>query len=381
MSTIRLDNVTKEFSDVTAVDDVDFEIEDSELLVLVGPSGCGKTTLLRTITGLETPTEGDVYIDENRVTDIPARKRDVALVFQNFALFPHMSVFENISFNLRMQGDLDDGEIEARVEDIAEMLDIDDLLQRDISELSGGQKQRVSLGRAIVTNPAAFMLDEPLANLDANLRDQMETEIVRLQKRLGITTVHVTHNQSEAMTMGDRIAVMNDGEIQQLGSPETVFYEPANLFVARFIGSPTMNLVNATVGDDRVRVGGFGDATLSVPVETDIVGDRSVVLGVRPEHVAVRQDDPGGGEWLSMEVAFEEFHGANRYLFFDPPGIEEFVAQVDSSENVGTGDRVSVRPVPDQVHLFDPASGERIDETAVGESNTPVPESHKQDDD
>ncbi|WP_276270852.1 ABC transporter ATP-binding protein [Haloarcula litorea] len=381
MSTIRLDNVTKEFSDVTAVDDVDFEIEDSELLVLVGPSGCGKTTLLRTITGLETPTEGEVYIDDNRVTDIPARKRDVALVFQNFALFPHMSVFENISFNLRMQGDLDGEEIEARVEDIAEMLDIGELLERDISELSGGQKQRVSLGRAIVTNPAAFMLDEPLANLDANLRDQMETEIVRLQKRLGITTVHVTHNQSEAMTMGDRIAVMNDGEIQQLGTPETVFYEPANLFVARFIGSPTMNLVDATVESDVVRVGGFGDASLAVPVDTDAVGERDVVLGARPEHVEVRQDDPGGSEWLSMEVAFEEFHGANRYLFFEPPGVEEFVAQVDSSEDFGTGDRVSVRLVPDQVHLFDPASGERVNEATIEGPSTPVPESHKGDDD
>lgn len=380
MSTIRLEHVTKEFSDVTAVDDVDFEIRDSELLVLVGPSGCGKTTLLRTITGLETPTEGEVYIDGNRVTDIPARKRDVALVFQNFALFPHMSVFENISFNLRMQGDLDEDEIEARVEDIAEMLDIENLLQRDISELSGGQKQRVSLGRAIVTNPAAFMLDEPLANLDANLRDQMETEIVRLQKRLGITTVHVTHNQSEAMTMGDRIAVMNDGKVQQIGSPETVFYEPANLFVARFIGSPTMNLVDATLASDGVHVNGVGDTTLTVPVDTDTAGERQVVLGIRPEHVEVRQDYPGGSEWLSMEVAFEEFQGASRYLFFEPSGTEEFVAQIDSSENVSTGDRVSVRLVPEQVHLFDPETGERVTESAVENHTTPVTE-HQQDDD
>jgi multiple sugar transport system ATP-binding protein len=367
MSEIRLDHVTKEFGDVTAVNDVTIDIRDGELLVLVGPSGCGKTTLLRTITGLDTPTDGDVYIGGDSVTDVPARKRDVALVFQNFALFPHMSVRENISFNLRMQGDLSGDDIDSRVEEIAEMLDIGELLDRDISELSGGQKQRVSLGRAIVTNPAAFMLDEPLANLDANLRDQMETEIVRLQKRLDITTVHVTHNQSEAMTMGDRIAVMNDGEIQQIGEPETVFYEPANYFVAEFIGSPTMNLISAVKEDGTIRFEGLADHSVSVPVDIDEPAGTSLVLGCRPEHVTVRADDPGGEEWLRLPVAFDEFHGANRYLFFEPSGTDELIAQVDSSEDFEAGDEVSIRFQPDHVHLFDEETGGRIDTGTVTE--------------
>ena len=359
MSTINLEDVTKRFGDVTAVEDVDLTIQDGELLVLVGPSGCGKTTLLRTITGLEHPTEGKVFVDGDDVTDIPARKRDIALVFQNFALFPHMSVEENISFNLRMQGDLDADEIEERVVDIAEMLGIGELLDRDISELSGGQKQRVSLGRAIVTNPAAFMLDEPLANLDANLRDQMETEIVRLQKQLGITTIHVTHNQSEAMTMGDRIAVMNDGELQQLGPPEEVFYEPANLFVAKFIGSPNMNLFDATVDADGVHLLGDSGPGLAVPI--DLPRADSIVLGCRPEHVVVERDDRSGDGWASLEIAFTEFHGANKYLFFDVGQATELIARVDSDEPFEAGETVSVSFEPEQVHAFDPGTGERID--------------------
>ncbi|WP_136689184.1 ABC transporter ATP-binding protein [Halorhabdus amylolytica] len=362
MSTIDLENVTKRFGDVTAVENVDLTIEDGELLVLVGPSGCGKTTLLRTITGLELPTEGTISVDGNDVTGIPARKRDIALVFQNFALFPHMSVEENMSFNLRMQGDLDAEEIDQRVADIAEMLDISELLDRDISELSGGQKQRVSLGRAIVTNPAAFMLDEPLANLDANLRDQMETEIVRLQKQLGITTVHVTHNQSEAMTMGDRIAVMNDGELQQLGPPEEVFYEPANLFVAKFIGSPNMNLFDATVDADGAHLLEESGPGLAVPIDLD--RSDPIVLGCRPEHVLVDRDDRSGGGWATLEIAFTEFHGASKYLFFDVGEDTELIARVDSDEPFAAGETVSVGFDPEQVHAFDPATDERIDQSA-----------------
>jgi len=361
MSTIRLDHVTKRFAEVTAVDDVHFEIEDGELLVLVGPSGCGKTTLLRTIAGLETPTEGDVSLGDRQVTDVPARKRDVALVFQSFALFPHMTVRENISFNLRMQDDLAGDEIDERVVETAEMLDIEELLDRAISELSGGQKQRVSLGRAIVTNPAAFMLDEPLANLDANLRDQMETEIVRLQKRLDITTVHVTHNQSEAMTMGDRIAVMNDGQIQQIGDPEEVFYEPANRFIAEFIGSPTMNLLSATHSRATgIEIDGADGHMLTIPVTVTAPRSR-VTVGCRPEHVVVEHGRVGGSEWLTDEVAFTEFHGASKYLFLEPEGLDQIVVHVDSNSDYEQGDLVSVRFSPAEVHVFDAESGQRIE--------------------
>lgn len=380
MSTIKLDHVTKRFGDVTAVNDVGFEIRDGELLVLVGPSGCGKTTLLRTIAGLEQPTEGDVYIGDHRVTDVPARKRDVALVFQNFALFPHMSVRENMSFNLRMQGQLSGDDIDDRVVEIAEMLDIEELLNRAISELSGGQKQRVSLGRAIVTNPAAFMLDEPLANLDANLRDQMETEIVRLQKRLGITTVHVTHNQSEAMTMGDRIAVMNAGEIQQIGEPETVFYEPANRFIAEFIGSPTMNLIDASYeATEGISVDGDAGRLMTIPVT--LSSPRSdVIVGCRPEHVTVRPGRVDGDEWLTGEIAFTEFHGASKYLFMEPPGLDELVIHVDSSADYDQGDVVSVAFRPDEVHVFDPESGLRIEARAMDDAEVTVTESQSDDD-
>lgn len=361
MSEIRLEHVTKRFEDVTAVEDVDFEIRDGELLVLVGPSGCGKTTLLRMITGLDTPTKGDIYLGDERVTDVPARKRDVALVFQNFALFPHLSVRQNISFNLRMQGDLGADAIEDRVREIATMLDIEELLARDIDELSGGQKQRVSLGRAIVTNPDAFMLDEPLANLDANLRDQMETEIVRLQKHLNITSVHVTHNQSEAMTMGDRIAVMNDGAIQQIGEPEDVFYEPANRFVADFIGSPTMNLLDGNYDPDRgVTIEATDGRSLSVPMTTSSeVSD--VVVGCRPEHVEVVRGERTGNGWLGADIAFTEFHGASKYLFLELPGLEDVVVRVDSNEGFETDDQISVAFEPTESHLFDPATGERLD--------------------
>ena len=359
MGAIRLEHATKRFGDVLAVDGIDIEIRDGELLVLVGPSGCGKTTLLRTIAGLENPTEGDVYIGGQRVTPVPARKRDIALVFQNFALFPHMSVRENISFNLRMQGGYD--RIDERVEETAETLGIRNLLDRDVNELSGGQKQRVALGRAIVCEPEAFLLDEPLANLDAKLRDRMQTEIARLQDRLGITTVHVTHNQSEAMTMGDRVAVLNDGELQQIGPPEDVYNRPANLFVARFIGSPTMNLIEGRVaGDGAVALD--GDDATGIAVSAGVPADYDrVTAGVRPEHVGVVQSVEEGPRWLTSEIAFVEFHGADKFVYLQPEGLPEVVARVSADADLEQGQRVSVSFDPEHVHVFDPETGDRID--------------------
>jgi len=359
MGAIRLEDTTKRFGDVLAVDGIDIEIRDGELLVLVGPSGCGKTTLLRTIAGLETPSEGEVYIGDRRVTPVPARKRDVALVFQNFALFPHMSVRENVSFNLRMQGGYD--RIDERVEDAAEMLGIAELLDRNVNELSGGQKQRVALGRAIVTEPEAFLLDEPLANLDAKLRDRMQTEIARLQDRLGITTVHVTHNQREAMTMGDRVAVLNDGKLQQIGRPEDVYTRPANLFVARFVGSPTMNLVEGSVTQDGA-VALDGDEETGVAVSAGIPADYGrVTVGVRPERVGVAASVEDGPRWLTSEIAFVEFHGADKFVYLQPAGLSEIVARVEADADLRQGQRVSVTFDPDHVHVFDPESGDRIE--------------------
>lgn len=356
---IRLADVTKRFDGATAVRDVSLTVDPDELLVLVGPSGCGKTTVLRLIAGLESPTDGDVFIDGERVTDVPARKRDVALVFQDFALFPHMNVRENLSFNLRMQG-YDD--VDARVERVADLLGIVDLLERGVGDLSGGQQQRVALGRAIATEPRAFLLDEPLANLDEQLRERMQTEIARLQDRIGTTTVHVTHNQAEAMTMGDRIAVMEAGEIQQIGTPEAVYGRPANLFVARFIGSPTMNLLRGTPHPGAGEVGLDGvDVRLPAPLETD----DAVYVGIRPEAIDVRTDGPGdvAADRLSAAVGYVEFRGSDRFLYVQPLALPELVVRTAGNGRVDEGTAVSLGFPRDALHFFDAESGERLSPT------------------
>lgn len=361
---IRLDGVTKHFGDTVAVRDVSLTVEQGELVVLVGPSGCGKTTLLRLIAGLETPTHGDVYIDGERITDVPARHRDIALVFQDDALFPHLDVRENLGFNLRMQGysDIDD-----RVSEVAELLDVGALLDRDVDELSGGQRQRVALGRAIVSEPQAFLLDEPLANLDARLRERMQTEIARLQDRIGITTVHVTHDQGEAMTMGDRIAVLDDGAIQQVGPPETVYAEPATLFAARFVGSPAMNLLPGTYHPEReaITVGVDGDTgALAIPV--GLVDDdvQDVHVGIRPEAVVV--GEPAGKNahappsGVAATVAYSEFRGADRYLYLQVDDLPELVARVDAGTDLADGAAVRLGFPPDRLHVFGAESGTRL---------------------
>jgi multiple sugar transport system ATP-binding protein len=410
---VVLDGVTKRFGGVTAVDEVSLEIRDGELLVLVGPSGCGKTTLIRQIAGLEQPTTGDVRVAGSSVNGIPVRERDVGYVFQELALFPHMTVRENLSFNLRMRGS--DG-ADGRVERMAELLDIEPLLDRDIDELSGGQRQRVALGRALATEPRVFLLDEPLASLDAQLRDRMRTEITRLQRRLDTTMVHVTHDQEEAMAMGDRVAVLNDGRLQQVGTPETVYTQPANVFVAEFFGTPPMNLL-----EGRSEPGGpisLQPSGVSIPVRAPALDaaapppageqaadqgrtERSVLFGIRPEHVGLAAPDATGG--LSATVDLVEYHGTDRVVYLreapqkggspdgtdggqredadgDPgeiSGVEQragttveqqegtnvgqrLVARAPPSTTVSAGDRVTVTLDPEQLHLFDPGTGERI---------------------
>src|SRR5213594_3674097 len=255
MAQVVLDHVTKVFDDqVMAVDDLTLTVGDGEFIILVGPSGCGKTTALRMLAGLEKVTSGRIAIDGRVINDVSPRDRDIAMVFQNYALYPHMTVFRNLAFGLR-QRKVPSHEIDRRVHEVSEILGLDDLLKRRPAQLSGGQRQRVAMGRALVREPKAFLLDEPLSNLDAKLRVQMRAELKRIHQRLGITTIYVTHDQVEAMTLGDRIVVMSNGRVQQIGRPQEVYRHPANLFVAGFIGSPPMNLIRATVSGGRIRAG------------------------------------------------------------------------------------------------------------------------------
>jgi multiple sugar transport system ATP-binding protein len=292
-ASVTFDAVTKTFDGVTALSDFSLEVGPGEFMVLVGPSGCGKTTALRMVAGLEDITSGEIYIGDHSVNDVDPRHRDVAMVFQNYALYPHMTVFENIAFGLRARR-TPKGEIRPRVERAAQALGLADLLERKPRQLSGGQRQRVAMGRAIVRDPSVFLMDEPLSNLDARLRVQMRAEVARVQHELGVTTIYVTHDQVEAMTMGDRVAVIRGGVLQQTGDPQQVFDHPTNLFVASFIGSPPMNLVQAQVGDGVAHV---GDQELRIPDEVAAArpglrryAGRTVGLGVRPEHLR----DPDG---------------------------------------------------------------------------------------
>ena len=362
MAQIALNHVSKTFNDgsIVAVDDLSLEVEDEEFLVLVGPSGCGKSTSLRMIAGLEEPTEGDISIGTTRVNGLEPRERDIAMVFQNYALYPHMDVRENIGFGLQLSTDLSDSEIEERVTDVANLLEIGDLLEKKPKSLSGGQQQRVALGRAIVRDPEAFLFDEPLSNLDAKLRKQMRTEISRIQEQLGVTSIYVTHDQEEAMTMGDRIAVMNDGTLQQVGEPNDVYNHPANLFVAGFIGSPSMNTVETEVvrGDggprlESVEADAFAydlDAAddAELPME---IGDRATV-GVRPEDVVPRADPEAfEGQHHATTVDVVEPLGSDNLLYFDV-GFRTWTARVSPGFEPESGTRVHFSFPREALYLF-----------------------------
>ena len=360
MAKVVLNRLTKHFGDVVAASDVSIEIEDREFLVLVGPSGCGKTTCLRMIAGLEEATEGEIWIGDRLVNDVSPKDRDIAMVFQNYALYPHMTVYDNMAFGLKLRK-LRREEIDKRVTDAAEMLGLQELLRRKPKELSGGQRQRVALGRAIVREPAVFLMDEPLSNLDAKLRIQTRAELIKLHRRLGITTVYVTHDQVEAMTMGDRIVVMRDGLVQQVDTPLGLFNTPVNLFVAGFIGSPPMNLMDCTLADDN---GALWVETESVrvalpPTRAEPLREhlgRPLVFGVRPSDIYDRAISPivapTADNTVRTEVEVIEPMGADSVIYLNT-GTHTLVASVDSSTRAREQEALDVVFDMDRVHLFD----------------------------
>jgi multiple sugar transport system ATP-binding protein len=364
MAKLTLDNVTKVFTEddgneIVAVDDVNIDIDDGEFLVLVGPSGCGKSTTLRMIAGLETVTSGEISLGGERINEKPPAERDIAMVFQSYALYPHMTVRENMSFGLEESTDMPDDEIASHVEETAEMMGIGELLDRKPADLSGGQQQRVALGRAIVRDPEAFLMDEPLSNLDAKLRATMRTELQRLQAELGVATVYVTHDQTEAMTMGDRIAILDDGVLQQVGTPLECYHTPRNQFVAGFIGEPSMNFFEMDVRDGRL-VGDRFEYELT-PAQRDAVGDADrATLGVRPEDISV--DTEGGGSHaydVFVDVVEPRGDENTTHLTFDP-GVEEpetFTATISGLRHIQAGEAVVATLPPESVHLFDAETG------------------------
>ena len=389
MSKIVLDGVTKVFGDdVVAVNDVSLEIGDGEFMVLVGPSGCGKSTILRILAGLEEVTAGEIYVGDNQVTDLQPKDRDVAMVFQNYALYPHMTVEQNLGFGLKLRKTpkLD---LRERVAVVSRILGLEPLMARKPGELSGGQRQRVAMGRAMVREPRAFLMDEPLSNLDAKLRVQMRAELSRLHERLATTTVYVTHDQVEAMTLGHRVAVLKDGVLQQVDVPQNLYNHPANLFVAAFIGSPPMNLVEATVGRGSLTFGGF---ELPVPEDSGLEAfrDRDVILGIRPSDL--EDCDVWNNEDLPVievkaEVTEELGSEVNVIFVVDaPPVLTEdtiaaasdegdqdtipliaetqdrcrFCARVDARSHVRPGDTIRLSVDPARFHYFDPSTGEAV---------------------
>jgi multiple sugar transport system ATP-binding protein len=370
MGFVRVDRLTKRFGDVLAVDDVSLEIADGEFLVLVGPSGCGKTTTLRCIAGLESPSEGQILLDGDLLNYTEPQDRDIAMVFQDYALYPHMTVRGNLRFGLQREADLDGRTVRERVEDTAALLEIADLLDRKPGELSGGQQQRVALGRAIVRDPAVFLMDEPLSNLDAKLRSQMRAELLRLQEDLGVTTVYVTHNQTEAMTMGDRIAVMRAGRLQQVGTPLECYREPANRFVAEFIGEPSMNFFEMERDGDALVGDGF-EYGLSERVR-DAVGDRTdLVLGVRPEDVELLSDADGEHDYPAA-VDIVEPTGDEKVVYLTFTDGTSLVAVLDGTVHIDADDEVVARLPERVVHLFDAESGDALRNRAVEVDERPA---------
>ena len=391
MASITMKNIVKKYGDgFPAVSNVSIDVEDGEFMILVGPSGCGKSTLLRMIVGLEDITSGDMMIGGKRVNDLAPRERNLAMVFQNYALYPHLTVYENIAFPLRLAGASNE-EVDKKVRDASRTLELDEHLERKPGNLSGGQRQRVAMGRAIVREAEAFLFDEPLSNLDAKLRGQMRTEISRLQRRLGITTVYVTHDQTEAMTLGDRVAVLKRGILQQLATPRELYTNPVNLFVAGFIGSPPMNFLPATVEGSSVKLP-FGTVTISADRAKRAQGKGLLIAGIRPEHfedaavMEAGKATPGSTfrtkvdvvEWLGNQAfayspfeAPEEVQQQLLQLERDLDGEAlhtQLVISLDSSSRVKEGDEAEIWVDSSKIHLFDPASGENltVDESAAG---------------
>lgn len=341
--------------DVVAVEDLSIEIEKGEFLVLVGPSGCGKSTTLHCIAGLEEITNGELRIDGKVVNDQKPEQRNIAMVFQNYALYPHMTARQNMGFGLKMVSDLSSEEINERVQDAAEMLGISELLDKKPKELSGGQQQRVALGRAIVREPSVFLMDEPLSNLDAKLRTQMRTEIQELQSNLNVTTVYVTHDQTEAMTMGDRIAVLNDGELQQCGTPLECYHQPTNKFVASFIGEPSMNFFEVQRHDDQL-VGDSFEYNLSADTVTELGSVTDLVFGVRPDAIEIVDDSEAT---VLATISVVEPMGDRQYLHLDVNG-HDVTATTDEEILVHEGERIGLLFSEDSIHLFNNKTGDAL---------------------
>jgi multiple sugar transport system ATP-binding protein len=383
MAAIELETVVKTFPNgVRAVDGVDLAIDDGEFMVLVGPSGCGKTTLLRCIAGLEEVSEGAIFIGDRDVTDVPPKRRDIAMVFQNYALYPHMSVRRNLAYGLKVRG-TPRREIAQRIAETARLLGLEELMDRRPLALSGGQRQRVAMGRAIARRPQVYLMDEPLSNLDAKLRVRVRADLARLHDQLGVTTVYVTHDQVEAMTLGQRAAVMRDGKIQQVDTPQGLYWSPANLFVAAFIGSPSMNLVEARVGDGALHFAGFSLPLAELGPEAAKLPER-VIVGVRPEHLAEVADGESPGWWIESDVKVEENLGVEILVFFpidaapvetdeivsiregDEEGLlaEEaraiFTARLPSGTRQLIGQKIRLALDPERCYFFDPETGESL---------------------
>jgi multiple sugar transport system ATP-binding protein len=354
MATVTYDHVTKAYADgTTAVKDLDLLIKDGEFLVLVGPSGCGKTTALRCLAGLEEITAGQIKIDARVVNRVPSKDRNIAMVFQSYALYPHMTVYDNLAFGLKLLK-TPKKEIRRRVEEAAKILNLENLLDRKPRALSGGQRQRVALGRAIVREPAAFLMDEPLSNLDAKLRVQTRAEILRLQRRLETTTIYVTHDQVEAMTMGDRIAVMNLGVLQQIGSPPELYDHPVNVFVAAFIGSPAMNFATAKAEGDTLKLGGTKlELTGRAAKAAAQNHGRDLLIGFRPEDLVLDGMGSSNGVQLPAQIDVVEYLGHEELIHAQSEG-HEIVALVPSEKKVQAGEQVTFTIPVEKLHVFDP---------------------------
>ncbi len=358
MARVAFENVSKRFGSVSVIEGFDLEVRDREFMVLVGPSGCGKSTALRMIAGLEDVSSGTIRIGERVVNDLAPKERDIAMVFQSYALYPHMSVRENLAFGLKIRK-ASRAEIERLVGDAAAILDIAHLLDRKPKQLSGGQRQRVAVGRAIVRQPAVFLFDEPLSNLDAKLRVQMRAEITRLQQRLATTCVYVTHDQVEAMTMGHRIAVMNAGRLQQVGTPLEVYERPLNLFVANFIGTPPMNFFRATASENGTVLASSGFA-VTLPSPSPAPRGKELVVGVRPENVIAPPREPRGATAPVTGVVELVEPLGHQLVLHVASGDARFVTAVDPHAAVAVGDRIELRLEVDRLHFFDAETEERI---------------------
>jgi multiple sugar transport system ATP-binding protein len=361
MAKVRLENVNRKFGTVNAIENINFEIPDGEFWVLVGPSGCGKSTILRTIAGLQTATSGNIYLGDILINKIPARQRDVAMVFQNYALYPHMTVAENLAFGLKMRGENKDN-IAKKVESVGRSLSIEHLLNRKPKQLSGGQQQRVALGRAIIRQPQVFLLDEPLSNLDAQLRDDTRAELKQLHQNLGITTIYVTHDQIEAMTLADQIVVLNQGKVQQISSPQEIYGNPANRMVATFIGNPPMNILPVTYYNEQLII---ENQILKIDDnlrdKLNIINREKFDLGVRPEAIKVDYQNASQGSELTVIVEIVEPLGKEtlvRSSLIDSNLILNL--NTSPSDNLKRGEIIKVKLDLDQLYFFDPITGDRL---------------------